>query len=434
MAQDATLPGSTVAGQRGDAADVPAARPSTFRALRNRNYRLYFGGQLISLSGTWMQTIAQAILVLEITDSKVALGTVVMLQFLPITIFVLFAGVIADRVPKREFIIGTRAIAMVQAVLLTILVWSGEIQLWHVYVLALMLGLSNAFEQPARQAFVMEMVGRDDVSNAVALNSGLFNAARLIGPGIGGMVIAAVGVKGAFLINALTFIPIMVALLLMDTSKLLTPERRPAGNPLRELRDGLAYVYHTPATMFIVIMLVFVGTFGFNFMVMLPLINRYILGGGAIALGFLMAALGLGAVISALAVARRDRTTRSMLFVGGAAFALFIGAVALSEWYVVTLIALFFAGLASTAFQATANTSMQLTAPDHLRGRVMSLYMLLFAGSTPIGGFLTGYMAEHLGTQMAVGICAALTGLGVMLGFVYYLAHRDQIGETVSVA
>jgi len=429
MAQDASLPLPS------PAPDAPNSgqRASTFRAFRNRNYRLYYGGQLISLSGTWMQTIAQALLVLEITDSKIALGTVVMLQFLPITIFVLFAGVIADRVPKREFIIGTRAIAMVQAIILTALVWSGAVELWHVYVLALMLGLSNAFEQPARQAFVMEMVGREDVSNAVALNSGMFNAARLIGPGIGGFVIAAVGVKGAFLINSLTFIPIMAALLLMDTSKLFTPERRKnIGNPLTELRDGLAYVYRTPAAMYIVIMLVFVGTFGFNFMVMLPLINRYMLGGGPIELGFLMGALGLGAVCSALVLARQERATQQTLFVGGVCFSAFIGAVALSQWYAVTLIALLLTGFASTAFQATANTSMQLTAPDHLRGRVMALYMLLFAGSTPIGGFLTGYMAEHLGVPAAVGICAALSGFGVLLGFLYYVLHRERIPSIAS--
>ncbi len=430
MAQDAPLTLTSVA----TTAATQSQHVSTFRAFRNRNYRLYYSGQLISLSGTWMQTIAQAILVLDITDSKIALGTVVMLQFLPITIFVLIAGVIADRVPKRPFIIATRAVAMMQAILLTLLVWSGTVELWHIYVLALMLGLSNAFEQPTRQAFIIEMVGREDISNAVALNSGMFNSARLIGPGIGGLVIAAVGVKGAFLINALTFIPIMGALALMDTSKLFTPEPRKAGNPFRELRDGLAYVYHTPATMFIVIMLVFVGTFGFNFMVMLPLLNRYVLGGGAIKLGFLMAALGLGAVISALFVARRERTTREMLFVGGAAFAIFIGAVAISQWYAVSLIALFFTGMASTAFQATANTSMQLTAPDHLRGRVMGLYMLLFAGSTPIGGFLTGYMAEHLGTQAAVGICGGLSGFGVLLGLLYYVTHREQIPNTAGEA
>src|SRR4029077_16654690 len=189
------------------AVDAVALRQnrSTFKAFRNRNYRLYYFGQLISLSGTWMQSIAQAYFVLQLTDSKIAVGTVVMLQFLPITMFVLFAGVIADRVPKRRFLFFTQSFAMTQAIILTALVWSGHVQLWHVYVLAFMLGLANAFDQPARQSFVIEMVGREDVSNAVALNSGMFNAARLIGPAIGGFVIAAVGVKGAFLLNAISF-------------------------------------------------------------------------------------------------------------------------------------------------------------------------------------------------------------------------------------
>jgi MFS family permease len=430
MPQDASLPDPPPDTGQLPAIDAVALRQnsSTFRAFRNRNYRLYYFGQMISLSGTWMQVVAQAYFVLQLTDSKIALGTVVMFQFLPITIFVLFAGVIADRVPKRQFIIGTQLIAMTQAVILTVLVWSGHVQLWHVYMLALMLGLANAFEQPTRQSFVIEMVGRADMSNAVALNSGMFNAARLIGPGIGGFVIAAVGVEGAFLINALTFIPIMGALLMMDAAKLFTPERRKnIGNPLTELREGLAYVYHTPAAMYIVIMLIFVGTFGFNFMVMLPLINRYTLDGGSIKLGFLTGALGLGAVISALMLARREQATTQTMFAGGVCFAAFIGAVAFSQWYAVTLLALLLTGIASTAFQATANTSMQLTAPDHLRGRVMSLYMLLFAGSTPIGGFLTGYMAQHLGVPAAVGICAALSGFGILLGFAYYLTHRDNI-------
>lgn len=430
MAEEGSVPAPTVPGQQpviGTAAPPSGQRPSTFKAFRNRNYRLYYFGQMISLSGTWMQSIAQAVLVLEITDSKVAVGTVIMFQFLPITIFVLFAGVIADRVPKRPFIIGTQAIAMTQAILLTALVWSGHVELWHVYVLALMLGLANAFEQPTRQSFVIEMVGREDVSNAVALNSGMFNAARLVGPGIGGFVIAAFGVKGAFLLNAISFVPVMTALALMNASELFTPVRRSLGNPLTELREGLAYVWRTPAAMFIVIMLIFVGTFGFNFMVMLPLVNRYVLDGGSIKLGFLTGALGLGAVISALLLARRDATTKQTMFIGGACFSAFIGAVALSQWYAVTLLALLLTGGASTMFQATANTSMQLTAPDHLRGRVMSLYMLLFAGSTPIGGFLTGYMAEHLGVSTAVGICAALSGFGILLGFVYYVTHRENI-------
>ncbi len=404
----------------------------TFRALRNRNYRLFYSGQAISLSGTWMQTIAQAWLVLQLTDSKVALGTVVMLQFLPITIFVLFAGVVADRVPKRNFILLTQTLAMSQALALATLVWTGQIQLWHVYALALVLGLANAFEQPTRQAFVVEMVGKDDLMNAVALNSGLFNAARLIGPAIGGFLIATVGVEGAFLLNGVSFLPVIAGLMMMNTAELYAVNRRVQGpvNPLAELKEGLAYAFRTPSVLLIVILVAMIGTFGYNFTVVLPLVDRFVLGQGSVELGFLTAAVGLGALISALALAGRKTAAKQTMFLGGAAFAVMLGAVALSHWYYATLLSLLLLGMASTAFGATANTSVQLSTPDHLRGRVMALYMLLFAGSTPIGGYLTGVMAEHLGVSAAVGIEAALCLVGVGAGLVYYYSHRSQIPRT----
>ncbi len=402
----------------------------TFRALRNRNYRLYYFGQTISLSGTWMQTIAQAWLVLQITDSKVALGTVTMLQFLPITIFVLFAGVIADRVPKRNFILVTQSLAMSQAIALTVLVWSGHIELWQVYVLALVLGLANAFEQPTRQAFVVEMVGKEDLSNAVALNSGMFNAARLVGPAIGGFVIATVGVKGAFLLNGISFVPVIAGLLLMDTSKLYAVNlnrQRGRVNPIAEVREGLSYAFRTPAALLIVIMVGIIGTFGYNFTVMLPLLDKYVLGGGSVAFGFLTAAVGLGALVSALSLASRKSASLSTMFIGGAAFSILLGLVAASQWFFVTLAFLLLLGIANTAFAATANTSLQLVTPDHLRGRVMALYMLLFAGSTPIGGYLTGVMAAAFGVQVAVGIEAALCGVGVIAGGLFWMTHRAEI-------
>ena len=415
-----------------------AVTSQTFRAFRNRNYRLYYIGQTISLSGTWMQTIAQAWLVLQITNSKIALGTVTMLQFLPITIFVLFAGVIADRVPKRNFILCTQALAMSQAFVLAVLVWSGNVELWHVYVLAFTLGLANAFEQPTRQAFVVEMVGKEDLMNAVALNSGMFNAARLIGPAIGGFVIATVGVKGAFLLNGISFIPVIAGLLMMDTSKFYATNANPNASTvpmgaLAELREGLRYAFHTPAALLIIILVAIIGTFGYNFTVMLPLLDRYVLGGGSVALGFLTAAVGLGALISALSLASRKSASRNTMFFGGAAFALLLGAVAISQWLVVTLVFLLLLGIANTAFAATANTSLQLATPDHLRGRVMSLYMLLFAGSTPIGGYLTGVMAQHLGVSMAIGIEAALCAVGVAAGLLYFFSHRAQVIATADV-
>ncbi len=431
MAQEASIPVPPVAAEAFLPGELGRTGrfDGTFRALRTRNYRLYYFGQMISLSGTWMQSIAQAWLVLQITNSKVALGTVIMLQFLPITIFVLFAGVIADRVPKRRFIFCTQALAMSQAIALTVLVWSGHIHLWHVYLLATVLGLANAFEQPARQAFVVEMVGKDNLINAVALNSGMFNAARMIGPGIGGFVIATMGVKGAFLLNAISFVPVIYALAIMKSSEFFNQSPRQRGNPFSELREGLSYAFGTPAALLIVIVLIFVGTFGYNFLVMLPLIDRYVLHQGSIAFGFLTASLGLGAVISALFIAGSTSATKRTLFVGGFCFAALIGAVAVSRWIALTLPLLLLAGIASTAFQATTNTSMQLIAPDHLRGRLMALYMLLFAGSTPIGGFLTGYMAQHLGVSAAVGICAALSMVGIVAGAIYYVTHRSQIPE-----
>ena len=429
MAQEASIPVPPVAAEAGGSIPEAGRFDSTFRAFRNRNYRLYYLGQSISLSGTWMQSVAQAWLVLQITNSKVALGTVTMLQFLPITLFVLFAGVIADRVPKRRFIFFTQGLAMGQAIVLTALVWSGHVQLWHIYILATVLGLANALEQPARQAFVVEMVGKEDLMNAVALNAGMFNAARMVGPAIGGFVIAGFGVKGAFLLNSVSFVPVIIALAMMNPAEFSNQGERQRGNPLTELREGLSYAFRTPAVLLIIIVLIFVGTFGYNFTVMLPLVDRYVLHHGAIALGFLTGALGLGAGVSALVVAGRRRATKRMMLAGGFCFSALIAAVALSHLLALTLLLLLLTGIASTAFIATTNTSMQLTAPDHLRGRVMALYMLLFAGSTPIGAIFTGVVAQHLGVPTAVGICGGLSFLGVAIGTVYYLRHRSQIPE-----
>jgi MFS family permease len=421
------------------AASPPAApqrRSSTFRAFRHRNYRLYYFTQSVSLSGTWMQTIAQAWLVLEITGSKLALGTVTMLQFLPITCFALIGGVVADRVPKRGFIVVTQTVAMVQALVLTVLVWSGHVQLWQVYALAPVLGLANAFEQPTRQAFVVEMVGKDDLMNAVALNAGMFNAARLIGPAIGGFIIATMGVKVAFLVNGISFVPVIAGLLLMDASRFFArPDAgEPHPSPLRELREGLAYAFSTPAVFLIVILVAVVGTFGYNFTVVLPLVDRFVLDRGSVGLGFLTAALGFGAVVSALLLAGRATATKRTLFGGGAVFAGLLAGVAVSPWYSLTLALLVLVGMSSTAFHTTANTSIQLATPDRLRGRVMGLYMLLFAGSTPIGGFLTGFLAQRLGVSMAVAIEAGVALLGVLLGLAYYRAHTKEIAATAMAA
>lgn len=418
------------------AASASGRFSNTFRALKHRNYRLFYSGQVISLCGTWMQTIAQAWLVLELTDSRVALGTVTLFQFLPITIFVLFAGVVADRVPKRSFLVAVQTLAMSQAVILSALVFTDLVELWHVYVLAFVLGISVAFEQPTRQAFVIEMVGKEDLLNAVALNSGAFNGARLIGPALGGTIIAIAGVETAFAINAVSFLPVIAGLLMMRMSELHSVDTRAITRhgALAELGEGVSYALRTPAVLMILIMVAVIGTFGYNFIVVLPLLARYVLETDSAGFGFLTAAVGLGALSSALFLAGNRRASRRILFGGGVAFSVLLALVGLSTNIYLSLFFLLLLGVANTAFAATANTSLQLAAPDHLRGRVMSLFFLLIAGSTPIGGFFTGFMAEQIGTQNTVGVLAALCGIGVAAGGLYYIRHRDQIERTSEAA
>jgi MFS family permease len=396
----------------------------TFRSLRNYNYRLFFFGQMISLTGTWMQTIGQAWLVLDLTHSPLALGTVTMLQFLPVSLLVLFGGVIADKVPKRRLLVLTQTAAMTQALVLAFLTWSGLIALWQIYVLAAMLGLTNALDNPTRQAFVAEMVGRDDIMNAVALNSSLFNSARLIGPALGGVIIAVVGVATAFFINGVSFIAVIIGLLMMKPGLLYPAPRSGNGRLLKQLAEGLRYSLRTPSILLILILMAAIGTFGYNFTVVLPLLARNVLHVGSIGFGAMTSAMGVGSLVAALALATLRKTSRRTLFIGATAFAILLAAVAASRSYALTLVLLVALGVASISFTATANSSLQISAPDHLRGRVMSLYMLLFAGTTPIGGQLTGIMAEHIGVRPTVAIEAAICAVGIAAALAYLAAQR----------
>ena len=280
------------------------------------------------------------------------------------------------------------------------------------------------------------MVGKEDLMNAVALNAGMFNGARLIGPALGGVIIAVAGVKVAFLLNAVSFIPVIAALLAMNTSQFLgvRPGGQARGNPLVELREGLAFAFRTPAILHIVILGFFIGMFGYNFIVVLPLVAKYLVNGGSVELGFLWASLGSGALVSALTLASRRRATKFTLYLGGAIFAATLLGTALSHWFLLTLLVLWPLGVANLAFATTANTTLQVATPDHLRGRVMGLWMLLFAGSTPIGGFLTGYLAEHVGVSEAIGFNAALCAVGVAAGGLYYLSHKREIERTSDAA
>lgn len=399
----------------------------TFHAFRSYNYRLFWLGQLVSLTGTWMQTIGQSWLVLQLTGSPLAVGIVTALQTLPILLFTLFGGVFADRVPKRKFLLLTQVISALQALVLGVLVYTGKVQLWEVYALALILGVINAFDNPTRQAFVVELVGREDLPNAVALNSSLFNAARIIGPAVGGVLIAVVGIATAFFLNAASFIAPIVALLLMRPEQFFNVPTPVRGNVFRQIGEGLSFVRHTVPAFIVVIIMAVLGTFGYNFSVTLPLIAEFVLHTSAAGFGLLTSFMGLGSLIGALLLANRSQATFPLLLGSSVLFAIFLAAVALSSVLPVTAVLLILLGFASISYTATSNTLLQLNAPDHLRGRVMSIYFLLFAGSTPIGGFITGWLANRIGVSETLLIEAAICFVGVLVGIRYYVAHREQI-------
>jgi MFS family permease len=395
---------------------------NTFRALANYNYRLYWGGQLVSLTGSWMQRTAVAWLVLQITDSPLALGTVTMLQFLPMLLFSLLGGVLADRWPKRRVLLATQLGGAAQATVLALLVGSGHIALWHLYGLSLAQGLFQAVDNPTRAAFAAELVGPEDLANAVALNSGNFNASRIIGPALAGALLATVGTAACFWANALSYVPIVWGLVAMRPAEFhAVPPARGAVH--LQLFEGLAYAVRTPAIFGVLIIVWALGTFGFNFITVIPLLARFVFDAGPEAYGLLSSCLGAGSLCGALLVAGRGRPTRRWLLGGGALFTILLALVGLSAAYPLTAVLLFVLGIAGISFSATAQTLLQYLAPGQLRGRVMSLYTVLFAGMTPLGALVVGGLSENYSVPVALLVSAALCALGTVAAGVY-LAHR----------
>jgi MFS family permease len=386
-------------------------RGRTFRSLRNRNYRLYFLGQVVSLTGTWMQSVAQAWLVLKLTGSGLALGLTVALQFLPMLVAGPWGGLIADRADKRRVLIATQAAAGVLALLLGVLTITGAVRLWMVYALASGLGLVNLFDMPTRQAFVTEMVGPGEVTNAVSLNSVVVNGARVVGPALAGLLIGAVGIGPCFLVNAVSYVAVIVALAAMRVSELHPPA--PAERARGQIREGFRYVRSTPDLLGPLLVMAVVGTLAYNFSVVLPLMARFVFHSGAQGYGVLFSAMGAGAMLGGLVVATISRSTRRLLGLAGVTFGLVIVGAALAPTLAVELAVMVPLGAASTWFIATANSLLQLGSDVRMRGRVMALFSVVFVGSTPIGGPLMGYLAQHAGARVALavgGVSAALAG------------------------
>lgn len=399
---------------------MKARMNETFRAMRVRNYRLYWFGQLISISGTWMQTTAQAWVVYSLTNSPLALGTVTALQFLPITLLTLFGGVIADRAPKRQLVLITQTLALIQAFAFGVLVATNSIQVWQMYVLAAMQGIINAIDQPVRQAFAAELVSTEDRPNAIALNSMLFNAARIIGPALAGILIAKAGAAPALFINAASFLAVIIALLLMNPTQFFVKQQmRAVEPPLKQLADGLRYSWRTPAVLIVLILVAFIGTFGYNFSVVIPLLGGFVLNTDAAGFGLLSAALGIGSLLGAVSTAVTRKVTIGRLIAGAAGFSVFFGLLAVNSNMTLAMLLLAIVGFFGVMFSTNGSSLIQITVPDHLRGRVTSLYFLLFAGSTPIGATVIGTLSNTFNVNEALLVCAVLCSIGVGIAWLY---------------
>jgi MFS family permease len=386
----------------------------TFAALAVPNYRRYIGGQSISLVGTWMQMAAQSWLVLTITGSSTTLGLIVALQTLPVLLLGPYGGVIADRVDKLRLMIALQIAMGVQALVLGVLTVTGSVRLWEIGVLAALLGLNNAFENPARQSFMLEMVGPDSLRNAVSLNSVLVNVARVIGPAVAGVLIATVGEGVCFLVNAASFVAVVASLTMLDRTA-LSPSP-PSGRKPGQLREGLRYVRQTPELGVPLLMMALAGALAYEFQVTLPVMARQGLHAGATAYGFMTAAMGVGAVVGGLFVANRGRIGLPPLVLAASCFGVVLLFASVAPSLPVEIVALTLAGAASISFMSTGNSTLQLTAAPNMRGRVMSLWFVAFQGSTPIGGPIVGWAMAMAGARAGLGLGGVTCLLVALLG------------------
>jgi len=398
--------------------------PSGLRALNHRDFRRFFAAQLGALVSGWMHTVAQSWLVLQLTDSPLRLGLIGTLQFGPILLFSIVTGAFADRLPKRRVLVTTQVTLAVLALVLAALVVSGRVRYWHVGVVAVLAGLAQAFDTPARQSYMAEMVGKADLVNAVALNSAAFNAARIVGPAVAGLVIARFGVVPAFLVNALGILGVGLTLLTLPAGRAAV---RRGTTVLEEVAEGVRYAARTPVIRLVLGLLFVVSITVFNFTVYVPLLARHVLGLGAEGFGFLMAALGVGAVAGALTVGFwRAPLPPLGIMLSAAALAL-TGLLSLSAarhvWVAVPL--LFVTGFSGLVVVASCNTRLQLAAPDELRGRMMSLYALVWGGVFPIGAFCVGAMSEAWGVSTAFFV-QGTTGLTGLVALTLWWRNRKR--------
>ena len=396
-----------------------------FTSLRHRNFRLFWGGQLISLIGTWMQGLGQQWLVYVLTGSALKLGIVSAFQFLPVLLFSLFGGVVVDRVPKRTLILCTQTASLLLALILGLLTWAGVVQIWHIYLLAFLLGTVNAFDMPARQAFIVEMVGREDLMNAIALNSSIFNGSRVLGPAAGAYIIGAVGIAGCFFLNALSFVAVIVSLLLMHLppSEVLPPRR----NVLRQIGEGLDYIRRDRRVLLVFLLVSFISIFAIpGYSTLMPLIADRVLHVGVTGLGTLTSCLALGALIAALALAYTNSAVQRRFFLtfGALTGVSLLLVFSFSRSFTLSMVTLAGVGFCVVATNATGNTIIQSYVPDHLRGRVMSVWSLVLVGLAPFGSFFAGSVAERAGTPFTIRLGALICLAAALVIVPQIIRHR----------
>lgn len=420
-----------MAGKSGGSGGEESKLPSALRALRHRNYRLFFGGQLISLTGTWMQSVAQSWLVYRLTGSAVLLGFVGFSSQIPVFLLATLGGTLADRVNRHRILVTTQTLAMLMASTLAVLTLTGYVRVWHIFGLAALLGTVNAFDMPARQAFVVDMVGRDDLVNAIALNSSMFNGARLVGPAAAGVLVSIIGEGWCFFANAVSYVAVITGLLLMQIER---RERVPLpGSALANIVEGFKFVGKTAPVRALLLLLGLVSLMGMPYAVLMPIFADQILHGGASGLGLLMGASGLGALVGALSLAMRKgvRGLGRWVAFASAGFGASLILFSQSRTFWLSAVLLVPVGFSMMIQMASSNTLVQSMVPDNLRGRVMAVYSMMFMGMAPIGALLAGTLAGRIGAPATVALGGAVCILGALVFSLRLPALRDEARQII---
>src|SRR6516164_2487199 len=406
-----TVPAEPTVDSTGNSAPPPAAAlaPSRWsvgmRALHHRNFQLFFSGQLISLTGTWMQTVAQSWLVYRLTGSSLLLGSVGFASQIPIFLVAPVGGTVADRMNRQRVVVATQTASMILALILAALTLLGKVEVWHIFVLAALLGVVNAFDIPGRQSFLVDMVGRDDLMNAIALNSSMFNGARVVGPAIAGILVARIGEGWCFFVNGISYIAVIIGLLLMSVH---CPRRSESESPLHDIIEGFRWVEHTGPIRAILLLLGLVSLVAMPYTVLMPIFADRILHGGARALGMLMGATGVGALLGALTLAAKTevRGLGRWVAFACAGFGISLILFAFSRNLALSVCLLLPVGFSMMLQMSSSNTLIQAMVPDRLRGRVMAVYSMMFMGMAPFGAFFAGALADRVGAPVTLSLGA----------------------------